>query len=101
MFDVWDKDGADVVLFHGCPQSCTLNPVEILLEVSEDIVEVLLMLEIFLTRILSLKTCSVVLLPALKPACFSAMIFSACGFNLFSMIFSGDFLGWLMRLVVR
>ena len=35
-----------------------------------------------------LKICSVVLLPALKPACSSAMIFSACGFNLFSMIFS-------------
>ena len=29
-----------------------------------------------------------VLLPALKPACSSAMIFFACGFNLFSMIFS-------------
>ena len=35
-----------------------------------------------------MKVCSVVLLPALKPACSSAMIFSACGFNLFSMIFS-------------
>ena len=29
-----------------------------------------------------------VLIPALKPACSSAMIFSACGFNLFSMMFS-------------
>ena len=28
------------------------------------------------------------LLPALKAACSSAMIFSTCGFNLFSMIFS-------------
>ena len=28
-----------------------------------------------------LKICSVVLLPALKPACSSAMIFSACGFQ--------------------
>ena len=35
-----------------------------------------------------LKICSMVLLPALKPACSSAMIFSAYGFNLFSMIFS-------------
>ena len=33
------------------------------------------------------KICFVVLLPALKPACSSAMIF-ACGFNLFSMTFS-------------
>ena len=29
-----------------------------------------------------------VLLPALKPAYSSAMILSACGFNLFNMIFS-------------
>ena len=29
-------------------------------------------------------------LPALKPACSSAMNLSACGFNLFSMIFSGS-----------
>ena len=48
-----------------------------------------------------LKICSVVLLPALKPACSSAMIVSACGFNLFSIIFSITLLGWLMRLIVR
>ena len=40
-----------------------------------------------------LKICSVVLLPALKLVCSSAMIFSACGFNLFSMIFSITLLG--------
>ena len=44
-----DKVCADVVLFHGCPQSCMPNPFEGLLEVYEDLVEVLLMLEIFLT----------------------------------------------------
>ena len=44
-----DKVGADVVLLHGCPQSCMPNPVEGLLEVYEDMVEVLLVLEIFLT----------------------------------------------------
>ena len=48
-----------------------------------------------------LKICSVVLLPALKPAWSSAMIFSACSFNLFSMIFSMTLLEWLMRLIVR
>ena len=32
-----------------------------------------------------------VLLPALKPACSSAMIFSAFGFSLFSMIIQHDF----------
>ena len=45
-----DKAGADVVLLHGCPQSCMPNPVEGLLDVYEDMVEVLLVLEIFLTE---------------------------------------------------
>ena len=44
------KVGADVVLLHGCPQSCMPNPVEGLLEVYEDMVEVRLVLEIFLTE---------------------------------------------------
>ena len=73
------------------------NPVEGLLEVYEDMVEVLLVLEIFLKRICRLKICSVMLLLALKPPCSSAMTFSACGFNLFSMIFSTTLLMWLMR----
>ena len=42
--------GTDVVLLHGCPQSCMPNPVKGLLEVDEDIVEVLLVLEIFFTK---------------------------------------------------
>ena len=50
MFDDSDKVGADVVLLHGCSQSCMPNPVEGLLEVYEDMVEVLLVLEIFLTK---------------------------------------------------
>ena len=45
-----DKVGADVVLLHGCPQSCMSNLVEGLLEVYEDMVEVLMVLEIFLTE---------------------------------------------------
>ena len=49
VFDDSDKVGADVVLLHGCQQSCMPNPVEGLLEVYEDMVEVLLVLEIFLT----------------------------------------------------
>ena len=47
VFDDLDKVCADVELLHGYPQSCMLNPVEGLLEVYEDMVEVLL--EIFLT----------------------------------------------------
>ena len=43
------KVGADVVFLYGCPQSCMLNPVEGLFGVYEDMVEVLLVLEIFLT----------------------------------------------------
>ena len=50
MFADSDKVGADVVLLHGCPQSCLPNPVDGLLEVCEDMVEVLLVLEIFLTK---------------------------------------------------
>ena len=93
VFDDLDKVGADVVLLHGCPQSCMPNPVEGLLEVYEDMVEVLQVLEIFSQRMRRLKICSVVLLPAPKPACSSAMIFSACGLNLFSMTFSVTLLG--------
>ena len=48
VFEDSDKVGADVVLLHGCPQSCMPNPVEGLLEVYESMVEVLLVLEIFL-----------------------------------------------------
>ena len=48
VFDDSDKVGADFVLLHGCPQRCTSNPVEGLLEVHEDLVEILLMLEMFL-----------------------------------------------------
>ena len=50
MFDDSDKICADVVLLHGCPQSCMPNHVEGLLEVYEDMLEVLLVLEIFLTE---------------------------------------------------
>ena len=76
------------------------NPFEGLLEVSEDIVDVFLMLEIFLTEDSRLKICSVVLQPTLKPAYSSAMI-SACGFNLFSIIFSMTLLGCLIRMIVQ
>ena len=50
VFDDLDKVCADVVLLHGCPQSCMPNPVEGLLEVYEDMVEDLLVLKIFLTE---------------------------------------------------
>ena len=48
VFDDSDKVGTNVVLLHDCPQSCMPNPVEGLLEVYEDMVEVLLVLEILL-----------------------------------------------------
>ena len=50
VFDDSDKVGAYVVLLHGCPQSCMPNPVEGLLEVYENMVEVSLVLEIFFTE---------------------------------------------------
>ena len=49
VLDELDKGGVNVVLLHGCPQSCMSNPVQRLLEVFEDMVEVLLVLDIFLT----------------------------------------------------
>ena len=48
VFDVSDVVSVDVLLLHGCLQSCMPNPVEGPLEVYEDMVEVLLVLEIFL-----------------------------------------------------
>ena len=60
-----------------------------LLEVYEDMIEVFLVLEIFLTDDSSLM-----------PACSSVMI-STCGFSLFSMIFSMNLLGLLIRLIVQ
>ena len=50
VFDDLDKVGADVVHLPGCPQSFMPNPVEGLLVVYEDMVEVLLVLKIFLTE---------------------------------------------------
>ena len=50
VFNDWNKAGIDVVLLQGCPQSCMPNPVKGLLEVYEDMVEVLLVLEIFFTK---------------------------------------------------
>ena len=93
VFDDLDKVCADIVLLHGCPQSCMPNPVEGLLEVCEVMARSCWYWRYFSQRIRRLKICSVMLLPALKPACSSAMIFSACGFNLFSMTFSMTLLG--------
>ena len=44
------KVGTDIVVLHCCPQICIPTPVKGLLEVSEDMVKVLLVLEIFLTK---------------------------------------------------
>ena len=69
-------------------------------EVYEDMVEILLMLQVFLAEDPEIEYCSVVLLPALKPACSSAMISSACGWSLFRMILNMTLLGWLIKLMV-
>ena len=47
VFDDLNKVCADVVLLDGCPQSCMPNPVGGIPEVYKDMVEVLLVLEIF------------------------------------------------------
>ena len=50
VFDDSDKAAVEVALLNGCPQSCVPNPVEGLLEVYSDMVEVLLVLKIFFTE---------------------------------------------------
>ena len=59
VFDDLDKVGAVVVLLHGCPQSCMPNPVKGLFEVYEleDMVDVMLVLEIFFTEDSLVKHC--------------------------------------------
>ena len=49
VFDDLNKVCADVVLLHGRSQSCMPNPVEGHLEVYEDMIEVFLVREVFLT----------------------------------------------------
>ena len=83
VFDDLIKVGANVLL-HDFPQSCMTNPVEGLLEVYEDMVEVLLVLKIFLTENACVEDllCGI---PFCSEAClFSVTIFFACGFNLFN-----------------
>ena len=99
LFDDSDKAGTDVLL-RGCPQSGMLNPVEDLRKFYEEMVEFSLILEMFYTKDLWFKICSVVFLSAPKPAFSSATISSICGFNLLSMIFRMILLGWLMRLTI-
>ena len=97
IFDDLDKGGADVLLY-GCPQNYMPNTVEGLTEVYEGMLEVLLVLEIFLTE--DSKVDDMLRgVPAQTPAS-STMIFSTCGFNLFRMIFGMILLGWLMRLII-
>ena len=50
VFDDLDEVGTDVALLYGCPQSGMPNPVKGLLKVYEDMVEVLLVLKMFLTK---------------------------------------------------
>ena len=78
-------------------------PVKGLLEVYEDMVEILLMLQVFLAEdpeIVSLF-CGA---PSGSETCLllksSAMISSACGWSLLRMILNMTLLGWLIRLMV-
>ena len=57
-------------------------------EINEDMVQILLMLEVFFSQNSKLKICSVVLLLTLNTTCFSAIISSAWALSLFKMTFS-------------
>ena len=80
VFDDLDKVGTYVVLLHGCPQSFMPNPVKCFHELKsmKTWQRFCWCWRYFSQRIRRLKICSVVLFPALKPACSLAMI-SACG----------------------
>ena len=95
-----DEVGADIVFLHGCPKRCMPDSVEGRLEICEDM-GLHVLEKLFSQRIRNVKICSVVHPPVLKPACSSATIFSAYGFNLVNVIFSMTLLEWLMRLIVR
>ena len=70
------------------------NPVEGLLEVYEDMVEVLLVLEILLTEDSEVEglLCGA---PSCSEACLFFGDYSACGFNLFSMILIRHDFAWV------
>ena len=57
-------------------------------EIDEDMVQILLVLEVLFTQDSEVEICSVALLPALNPACSSAIISSAWGLSLFKITFS-------------
>ena len=100
VFDGSDEAGGDVVFLDGCPQRARQTLSKAFLKSLKIWKRSCWCWRYFSQRILRLKICSMVLLPALKPSYSSAMIFSAYTFILFS-IFSMTLLGWLMWLIVR
>ena len=74
-------------------------PVKGLLEVYEDMVEILLMLQVFLAEDPEIEYLFCGAPSGSETACSSAMISSACGWSLF-ILFSLFLLGWLIRLMV-
>ena len=75
-------------------------PCQRLLEVYEDLVEILLMLQLFLAEDPEIEYLFYGAPSGSETYCSSAMTSSACGWSLFRMIFSMTLLGWLMRLMV-
>ena len=76
---------ADVVLLHGCPQSCMLNPIESLLEVCADMVDGLLVLEMFLTKDSWVQDLLCGALSCSEAGLFFSDIFAACDFSVSDM----------------
>ena len=64
-------------------------------EVYEDMVEILLMLQVFLAEDPEIEYLFYGAPPGSETRCSSAMISSACGWSLFRMIFNITLLGWL------
>ena len=69
-------------------------------KVDKNMVEVLLMLTVLFTQKPQVENLFSCASSTLNPAFSSAIIFSATGFSLFSIILSMTLLGWQMRLIV-
>ena len=76
-------------------------PVECLLEVNEDVIEVLLVLEVLLAQYPKVEDLLCCAASWSEASLFLSNDFSACGFSRFSKIFRITLFGWLMRLMVR
>ena len=92
----------DIVQPHSCLKCCVLHPVPWHFEVNEDMIEVLLVLEVPLTKYPEVENLLCIAASWAEACLFlSNDLLSASSFRRFRMMFSMTLLGWLIRLMVR